>query len=69
MIGCGNVMYASALRVPLSTIDKSSAEIGSRAGQLALALIESKQPLRPETILLEPKLVVRASTSRDATQN
>jgi len=67
VIGCGNVLYASALRVPLSTIDQSSSEIGSRAGQLALTLIESKQPLRPETILLEPRLVVRASTSRSGT--
>ncbi len=69
VIGCGNVLYASALRVPLSTIDQSSSEIGSRAGQLALTLIESKQPLRPETILLEPRLVVRASTSRGTTQS
>jgi LacI family transcriptional regulator len=64
VIGCGNVLYAGSLRVPLSTIDQSSAEIGSRAGQMALALIEAKQPPRPETILLEAKLVVRASTSR-----
>lgn len=69
VIGCGNVLYASALRVPLSTIDQSSSEIGLRAGQLALTLIESKQPLRPETILLEPRLVVRASTSRGTTQS
>jgi LacI family transcriptional regulator len=69
VIGCGNVLYASALRVPLSTIDQSSAEIGSRAGQLALALIESKQTPRPETILLEPRLVVRASTLRGASQS
>lgn len=64
VIGCGNVLYAGSLRVPLSTIDQSSAEIGRRAGQMALALIEAKQPPRPETILLEPRLIVRASTAR-----
>lgn len=64
VMGCGNVLYASALRVPLSTVDQGSAEIGSQAGQLALALIESKKPRTPETILLEPRLVVRASTAR-----
>lgn len=64
VIGCGNVLYAGSLRVPLSTIDQSSAEIGSRAGQMALALIEAKQPPRPEAILLEARLIVRASTAR-----
>lgn len=64
VIGCGNVLYASSLRVPLSTIDQRSAEIGSRAGQMALTLIDAKQPPLPETILLEASLVPRASTAR-----
>lgn len=64
IIGCGNLRYSDNLRVPLSTIDQDSAAIGDRAGKLALTLLESKTPLRPETILLEPKLVVRHSTRR-----
>ena len=66
IIGCGNVRHSDRLRVPLSTIDQNSAAIGERAAKLALSLMESKTPLRPETILLEPKLVVRDSTRRAA---
>jgi LacI family transcriptional regulator len=62
VIGCGNVHYASLLRVPLSSIDQESASIGDHAAKLALSLVESKPPVKPTTILLEPKLVVRAST-------
>lgn len=66
LIGCGNVVYAPFLRVPLSSIDQSSALIGSRAGELALKLIESKTPPKPECILMPPRLVARASSMRTA---
>jgi LacI family transcriptional regulator len=62
VIGCGNVVYAPFLHVPLSSIDQKSAEMGRRAGELALRLIESKGPLPAQRVLLEPELVVRAST-------
>jgi LacI family transcriptional regulator len=62
IIGCGNVRYSELLRVPLSTIDQNSSAIGARAATLALKLVESSGRARPKTILLKPKLVVRAST-------
>jgi DNA-binding LacI/PurR family transcriptional regulator len=64
VIGCGNVRYAKFLRVPLSTIDQQSQEIGGRAATLALSLIESETPPRSKTILLKPRLVVRESSDR-----
>jgi LacI family transcriptional regulator len=64
IIGCGNVHYDPSLRVPLSSIDQQSAAIGERAAKLALSLIESKGAGRPKRIILEPKLVARASTQR-----
>jgi LacI family transcriptional regulator len=66
VIGCGNVVYASFLRVPLSSIDQSNSEMGTRAGELALLLIESKPKSKPtpQTVLLTPKVVARASTAR-----
>jgi LacI family transcriptional regulator len=64
VIGCGNVHYDASLRVPLSSIDQQSATIGERAARLALSLIESKTASRPKSIILEPKLVIRASTQR-----
>jgi LacI family transcriptional regulator len=45
-------------------VDQQSGAIGERAARMALALLESGSPGRPKTVLLEPKLVVRASTLR-----
>ncbi len=64
VIGCGNVLYAELLRVPLSSIDQDSSAIGERAAKLALGLVESKTPVRPKSVLLEPKLIVRESSKR-----
>lgn len=64
LVGCGNLHFDSALRVPLTSIDQRSEMIGQRAARLALSLVEAEPPLRPKTILLEPKLVIRESTKR-----
>jgi len=64
LIGCGNLPNNDWLRVPLSSIDQKSDMIGRRSAELVLHLIEAKQPSRPRTIILEPALVVRASTRR-----
>jgi LacI family transcriptional regulator len=61
--GCGNVTYADFMRVPLTSVDQRSAEIGSRAARLALSVLE-KPPVRPKQIILKPELVVRVSTQR-----
>jgi LacI family transcriptional regulator len=64
IIGCGNLHYDSSLRVPLSSIDQHSRLIGTEAARLTLGILQSKLPPPPEHIILEPKLVVRASTKR-----
>jgi len=64
LIGCGNLPNNNCLRVPLSSVDQHSQMIGQRAAELVLNLIESKQTPRSRTIILEPTLVVRASTQR-----
>jgi len=61
-VGCGNVRYAGFLRVPLTSIDQQSEEIGDRAAKLAIQQIEAKGASRAKTVLLEPQLVVREST-------
>ncbi len=65
IIGCGNLHYDDLFRVPLSSIDQQSAELGERAGNLVLSLIESKtgRPRRKH-VVLEPRLIVRASSDR-----
>jgi len=60
-IGCGNFRYADYLRVPLSSIDQGTAELGRIAGELALNL-SAKPEQEPRSILVPPTLVVRDST-------
>jgi LacI family transcriptional regulator len=60
-IGCGNLRYANYLRVPLSSIDHDTMELGRVAGQLALEL--SAQPEQePRTVFVHPTLIAREST-------
>lgn len=66
VVGCGNVLYSDFLRVPLTSIDQDSAAIASHAAEMALALVEAKGPVRPQTKLASPKLVTRASSLRNA---
>jgi LacI family transcriptional regulator len=62
-IGCGNFRYADYLRVPLSSIDHGTAELGRIAGEFALDLsAHPGQALR--SILTQSKLVVRESSVR-----
>lgn len=70
--GAGNTPYTDFLRVPLTTVDQASLEIGAKAAELALALVgrqkvgrqKSAAPCPPKRVLLEPKLIVRESTLR-----
>jgi LacI family transcriptional regulator len=62
IIGCGNFRYADYLKVPLSSIDHGTTELGRIAGEFALDLSTNpEQP--PKSVLLEPTLVVRRSTA------
>jgi len=64
VIGSGNLHYDSELRVPLSSIDQQTDLIGERAARLTLSLLESEKPQRKKSFIIQPKLVVRASTQR-----
>ncbi len=66
-VGCGNVGFSKYLRYPLTSIDQSVPELGRIAGELAL-LLDEKRERAAETVLLAPKLVVRASTVDDSEQ-
>jgi LacI family transcriptional regulator len=61
IVGCGNFHYSSKLRVPLSSIDQRSREIGERAAKMIIRLLE-KPSSRPRSTILEPELIVRASS-------
>jgi LacI family transcriptional regulator len=69
LIGCGNLHYDDALRVPLSSINQHSRRFGEEAARIALAMVNSKLPRKPETVVLQPELVVRKSTQRRTTKS
>jgi LacI family transcriptional regulator len=64
IVACGNAPFNNLLRVPLSSIDQDTDGLGERASSLALDLIKRKTPSRPKTVLLNTKLIIRASTER-----
>jgi LacI family transcriptional regulator len=67
VVGCGNLSYSDFLRVPLSSVDQGSEEIGRQAAQLAVELITQKIYTPPIRKLTHPELVVRASSRRMVT--
>jgi len=66
LIGCGNLNYDDTLRVPLSSVDQRSRQIGEETARVALAILTSKRPPALENVILQPQLVPRASTQRAA---
>src|SRR5216684_5024268 len=68
VVGAGNVHYSDCLAVPLTTVDQGSFEIGKLAADLLLQRIASKSVLRPQKVLIEPRLVTRQSTARSSSE-
>jgi LacI family transcriptional regulator, galactose operon repressor len=66
LIGCGNLNYDDTLRVPLSSVDQRSRQIGEETARVALAILTSKRPPALENVVLQPQLIARASTQRTA---
>ncbi len=64
VIGCGNLHYDDTLRVPLSSIDQHSRQIGEEAARIALNILSSKIPPKTESVILQPELIMRTSTRR-----
>ena len=63
IVGCGNVLYAAALRVPLSSVNQESETMGEFAAQMVLDLVGHDGQSQPREIRLKPSLVVRSSTA------
>jgi LacI family transcriptional regulator len=61
-VGCGNYHYSSKLRVPLSSIDQKAGEIGERIARMITSLLEKSPSTRLRSTVLEPTLIVRASS-------
>lgn len=63
VIGCGNISYSDFLRVPLSSVDQNSTQIGTEAAQLAL-LLANQEDTPPSRKIIMPSLAIRASSMR-----
>ena len=66
-VGAGSIHYGDMLRVPLTTVSWSKAEMGQAAASLLLELIEAKKKVRRHrTITIPPELLIRKSSLRSA---
>ncbi len=66
VVGCGGVLYNELIRVPLTSVDQHAVLLGQEAAKLAQRAIRERSAGGKRdsvTILLEPELVVRASTA------
>lgn len=62
VIGAGNVHYSDLLRVPLSTVDQRSTDIGGQAAEILAKALSSKRKRPTSSVVIEPRLIARAST-------
>ena len=59
----GAHQYSKYLRVLLNTIEQQRNLIGQEATRMVLEFIRGTEPARPRQILVEPRLVIRESSS------
>jgi len=66
-VGAGSIHYGDMLRVPLTTVSWSKAEMGQSAASLLLELIDgSKTARRHRVITVPPELLIRRSSVKSA---
>ncbi len=63
IVGFDDLEWAAAAMVPLTTVDQKRQELGRRAVHLLLDEVAHPETHRHEHVVLEPRLVVRASTA------
>jgi DNA-binding LacI/PurR family transcriptional regulator len=61
VLGYDETDWAKHLAHPLTTIEQPAYEMGRVSAERLLRIIDNKKDLVPETILLEPALIIRHS--------
>jgi LacI family transcriptional regulator len=64
LIGAANMHHSDMLTIPLSTVDQGTAAMGQRAAERLLECMQASKPSSAKTVLIAPKLIVRASSRR-----
>ena len=63
LVGFSNNKISGLIDPPLTTIDQPSFEMGKRAAQILIDIIEEKTAFtEPQTVVLDATLIIRAST-------
>lgn len=64
IVGAGNIHYGDMLRVPLTTVSWSRAEMGQAAAEILLKMIDNKLngAKTSQRVVIPPELVVRQSS-------
>ncbi|MFA6598877.1 MAG: LacI family DNA-binding transcriptional regulator [Ignavibacteriaceae bacterium] len=63
IVGFSNNKITALVDPPITTVDQPSFEMGKRAAEILVEMIESESPpLKVKTVVLDAKLIVRSST-------
>jgi LacI family transcriptional regulator, galactose operon repressor len=66
-VGAGSIHYGDMLRVPLTTVSWSKAEMGQAAASLLLELIDGNRKVRRHrTVTVPPELLIRESSGDES---
>lgn len=65
IIGCGNYHYDDTLRIPLSSVDQRTSEIGVRTAKMIFELLDEEETDKTRKVVLMPRLVARASSQQN----
>ncbi|PID56246.1 hypothetical protein CSB45_11990 [candidate division KSB3 bacterium] len=64
ILGCGNMLLSTRTIPPLTTIDQHTCEMGTRAVELLLRLMEKPRSSPPVVEKIAPRLVIRESCQK-----
>lgn len=62
VIGSDNISFSEDFRIPLTTVDAHTYEIGRMGCEILMRLLANKDPHEYRKLLLEPRLVIRESS-------
>jgi DNA-binding LacI/PurR family transcriptional regulator len=66
MVGFDDMPWAAALHPPLTTIAQPATDMGAAAARLLLERLDGRAPAQPRHFVLQPRLIVRASSGPPA---